>query len=195
MPDKETPITLPAPTGIGSTDWLERPVSGPQISLDVRARRDSVMAYANNTTSHQTTGTLGTWSESSQDAARSTGLINCEVSRCVKLPSTHNTNSSLRTRKWCGLVRSNRRSARNRGPQQVGARMKCPKCGYEIEAQQNRAAKSRWSQMTKAERSAEMSRIRRKGIKKPKRAARRSNTKITRDDGQEPGVATEKGNE
>ena len=46
--------------------------------------------------------------------------------------------------------------------------MKCPKCGYEIEAQQNRAAKSRWSNMTKAERAAEMSRIRRKGINKSK---------------------------
>jgi hypothetical protein len=31
--------------------------------------------------------------------------------------------------------------------------------------------------MTKSERSAEMSRIRRKGIKKPKRIARRSNDK------------------
>ena len=41
--------------------------------------------------------------------------------------------------------------------------MKCPKCGYEIEAQQNRAAKSRWANMTKAERAAEMSRIRKKG--------------------------------
>ena len=33
--------------------------------------------------------------------------------------------------------------------------------------------------MTKAERSAEMSRIRRKGIKKPKRVARRSNEVLT----------------
>lgn len=67
-------------------------------------------------------------------------------------------------------------------------RMKCPKCGYEIEAQQNRAAKSRWANMTKAERAAEMSRIRRKGIKKPKRTARRSNDPSsatgTRDAGQ-----------
>lgn len=54
--------------------------------------------------------------------------------------------------------------------------MKCPKCGCEIEAQQNRAAKSRWANMTKAERAAEMSRIRRKGVKKQKRTARRSNS-------------------
>lgn len=53
--------------------------------------------------------------------------------------------------------------------------MKCPKCGYEIEVQQNRAAKSRWSGMSAKERAAEMSRIRRKGIKKPKRIARRRN--------------------
>jgi hypothetical protein len=59
--------------------------------------------------------------------------------------------------------------------------VKCPKCGYEIEAQQNRAAKSRWANMTKAERAAEMSRIRRKGIKKPKHIARRSNEKLTQD--------------
>lgn len=57
--------------------------------------------------------------------------------------------------------------------------MKCPKCGYEIEAQQNRAAKSRWVNMTKAERAAEMSRIRRKGIKKRKRVARRSNDEVS----------------
>ena len=53
--------------------------------------------------------------------------------------------------------------------------MKCPNCGHEIEVQQNRAAKSRWSGMAAKERSAEMSRIRRKGIKKPKRTARRRN--------------------
>jgi predicted Fe-S protein YdhL (DUF1289 family) len=55
----------------------------------------------------------------------------------------------------------------------------CEKCGHinEVEAQQNRAAKSRWSGMTKEQRAAEMSRIRRKGIKKPKRSARRANEK------------------
>ena len=56
--------------------------------------------------------------------------------------------------------------------------MKCPKCGYEIEAQQNRAAKSRWANMTKAERAAEMSRIRNKGVKNQKRTARRSNAEL-----------------
>lgn len=58
--------------------------------------------------------------------------------------------------------------------------MNCPHCGKEIETQQNRAAESRWSAMTKAERSAEMSRIRRKGIKKPKRVDRRSNDQAQR---------------
>ena len=33
--------------------------------------------------------------------------------------------------------------------------MKCPHCGKEIETQQKRAAESRWSSMTKAERAAE----------------------------------------
>ena len=71
--------------------------------------------------------------------------------------------------------------------------MKCPKCGYEIEAQQNRAAKSRWAKMTKAERSAEMSRIRKKGVKNQKRTARRSNDKAQR---QPPSAASErKGND
>lgn len=58
--------------------------------------------------------------------------------------------------------------------------MKCPKCGYEIEAQQNRAAKSRWANMTKAERAAEMSRIRKKGVKNQKRVARRANAEAKR---------------
>lgn len=56
--------------------------------------------------------------------------------------------------------------------------MNCPHCGKEIETQQHRAVESRWAAMTKAERSAEMSRIRRKGIKKHKRTARRSNDEL-----------------
>jgi predicted Fe-S protein YdhL (DUF1289 family) len=51
----------------------------------------------------------------------------------------------------------------------------CPRCGREIETQQKRAAASRWSSMTKKERAAEMSRVRLKGIKKTKRAARLPN--------------------
>ena len=51
--------------------------------------------------------------------------------------------------------------------------MKCPTCGHDPDdIQQKRAAVSRWSVMNKKERSEEMSRIRRKGIKKPKRVAR-----------------------
>lgn len=58
--------------------------------------------------------------------------------------------------------------------------MKCPKCGHEFEAQQNRAAKSRWANMTKEERAAEMSRIRKLGVKNQKRTARRSNDQAER---------------
>jgi hypothetical protein len=61
----------------------------------------------------------------------------------------------------------------------MGAAMKfqCENCGHlnEVEVQQTIAARSRWANMTPKEKSAEMSRIRRKGIKKPKRAARRAN--------------------
>lgn len=44
--------------------------------------------------------------------------------------------------------------------------MKCPNCGHEIQTQQSRAATSQWSKMTPAERSAEMSRRRMKGLVK-----------------------------
>lgn len=50
--------------------------------------------------------------------------------------------------------------------------MKCPHCGREIETQQKRAAESRWSSMTKAERAAEMSRVRKLGVKRAKTKAR-----------------------
>ena len=49
--------------------------------------------------------------------------------------------------------------------------MKCPHCGREIETQQKRAAESRWSSMTKAERAAEMSRVRKLGVKRAKTKA------------------------
>jgi len=50
--------------------------------------------------------------------------------------------------------------------------VKCPHCGMEIEAQQNRAAKSRWAGMTKSERADEMSRVRKLGVKRAKTKAR-----------------------
>lgn len=50
--------------------------------------------------------------------------------------------------------------------------MRCPHCGKEIETQQKRAAESRWSSMTKAERAAEMSRVRKLGVKRAKTKAR-----------------------
>jgi hypothetical protein len=56
-------------------------------------------------------------------------------------------------------------------------KFQCENCGHmnEVDVQQTIAARARWAAKSKAERSAEMSRIRRKGIKKPKRPARRSN--------------------
>jgi len=50
--------------------------------------------------------------------------------------------------------------------------MRCPHCGKEIETQQKRAAESRWSSMTKAERAAEMSRVRKLGVNRAKNKAR-----------------------
>jgi hypothetical protein len=44
--------------------------------------------------------------------------------------------------------------------------MKCPVCKAEIPSQQSRAAKARWAKLSKKERAAEMSRRRKKGIKK-----------------------------
>lgn len=57
--------------------------------------------------------------------------------------------------------------------------MICPHCGREIEPQQRRAAAFRWASLSPAQRSAEMSRIRRKGAAKSKRVARRSNNKLS----------------
>lgn len=50
--------------------------------------------------------------------------------------------------------------------------MNCPHCGKPIKTQQKRAAQSRWSSMTKAERAAEMSRVRKLGVKRSKTKAR-----------------------
>jgi hypothetical protein len=50
--------------------------------------------------------------------------------------------------------------------------MNCPHCGKPIETQQKRAAESRWSSMTKSERAAEMSRVRKLGVKRAKIKAR-----------------------
>ena len=50
--------------------------------------------------------------------------------------------------------------------------MICPHCGRAIESQQTRAAESRWSAMTPEQRAAEMSRIRKLGVKRSKTKAR-----------------------
>ncbi len=47
--------------------------------------------------------------------------------------------------------------------------MNCPKCGAAIEPQQARAASARWDRLASAERSAVMSRVRRKWIRKQKK--------------------------
>ena len=59
--------------------------------------------------------------------------------------------------------------------------MNCPNCGKPIETQQKRAAESRWSSMTKAERAAEMSRVRKLGVKRAKTKAHslRQNEKLS----------------
>ena len=64
--------------------------------------------------------------------------------------------------------------------------MRCPHCGTEIETQQKRAAESRWSSMMPAERAAEMSRVRKLGVKraKTKALARRQNSKVSSGGGQ-----------
>jgi hypothetical protein len=53
--------------------------------------------------------------------------------------------------------------------------MRCPYCGKELETQQRKAAASRWAGMTPAQRSAEMSRIRRKGAAKKRPRAKGQN--------------------
>ena len=164
---------------VGSGTLLARPVQGSKIVLGVRARRGNVMTYDNNTSSHQTTRTLGTRATNRKAAA---GLpeVSCGArSGCSQLRSGGNAGRALLARHINRCVQRERRNERTHQPQPVGAEMKCPKCGYEIEVQQNRAAKSRWSRMTAKERAAEMSRIRRKGIKKPKRSARRANAKLS----------------
>lgn len=51
--------------------------------------------------------------------------------------------------------------------------MKCPTCGHDPDdVQQIRAAKSRWAGMTKAQRAAEMSRVRKLGVKRAKTKTR-----------------------
>lgn len=51
--------------------------------------------------------------------------------------------------------------------------MNCPHCGHEIEIQQKRAVAVRWAKMTAEQRSDEMSRIRKAGLKKkPKKTVK-----------------------
>lgn len=52
--------------------------------------------------------------------------------------------------------------------------MNCPHCGKAIETQQQRAARSRWSEMTKQARSRAMADIRAKGIQRARVARRKT---------------------
>ena len=165
------------------------PPSGLKSPLDVRARRDNVVAYERNST-NRNEGIQAVAARMDRNRKTTTAGIEGadRGSRCSLRPvaqswlqntDTAGTNRRLR----CNQCRSARENT-VRVPaamQPSGQRrmakekpVKCPKCGYEIEVQQNRAAKSRWSGMSAKERAAEMSRIRRKGIKKPKRIARHS---------------------
>jgi len=56
--------------------------------------------------------------------------------------------------------------------------MKCPTCGHDPD-QPRKAARSRWAGMTKEQRSAEMSRIRKKGVKNKKARKRQPQTHNT----------------
>jgi predicted Fe-S protein YdhL (DUF1289 family) len=71
--------------------------------------------------------------------------------------------------------------------------MNCPHCGKAIEVQQTRAAAFRWASMTKAQRSAEMSRVRKLGVKRAKTKARglRQNAGTQRPGSPDVSLATE----
>lgn len=59
-------------------------------------------------------------------------------------------------------------------------KFQCENCGHmnEVDVQQTIAARARWATKSKAERSAEMSRVRKKGIKQSKHVGRRSNAAL-----------------
>lgn len=179
-----TPDCQPAcDGGVLCMDLLERPVRGSQIVLDVRARRAKVVTYETTTTILRL---LRTRRLLRSHLRRVENIQTSRTRRCQSSP-----NATRASCAWPSVSVADRRlratgnrslpsgnldapSERLNAPKgcnrtgESEARMKCPKCGYEIEAQQNRAAKSRWANMTKAERAAEMSRIRKKGIRKQK---------------------------
>lgn len=162
--------------------------------LDVRARRSNVMPYETTITVLRL---LRHRRLLRSHLRRMENIQTSRIGRCQSAPNSARAScarTALSMANWRLQPTGNRgmsggnldapseRLNAAKGCDRAGeseARMKCPKCGYEIEAQQNRAAKSRWANMTKAQRASEMSRIRRKGIKKPNRTARRSNEKLS----------------
>lgn len=161
-----------------------------KTTLDVRARRSNVVAYETTIT------VLRLLRPRRLLRSHLRRVENLQTSRIGRCQSAANATRSSCARTAVSVADRRLRPTGNRrvpcgnldapserlkaakGCDRTGeseARVKCPKCGHEIEAQQNRAAKSRWANMTKAERAAEMSRIRRKGVKKQKR---KNGTKI-----------------
>lgn len=183
MRDPRLKISLPAPTRIGSSVLLERPVRDSKIVLDVRARLGNVVTYENtNRISRRPNPPLdhvqsaGRTHHQQARLDRRAGDVSSRIGASPKprlqcAGSGRTTCSQLQQHRASGVAR---RMAESRELQNR-AQMKCPKCAHEFEAQQNRAAKSRWANMTKEERAAEMSRIRKLGVKNQKRTARRSN--------------------
>lgn len=164
--------------GIGSSAWLERPVRDSKQVLTCAHVGSNVLAYENtNRIPRRPNPTL--------DHVQSAGRTHHQQARLDRragdVPSRPGASTKSRLqcagsgRPTCSQLQQHRasgvarRMAESRELQNC-ARMKCPKCGHEFETQQNRAAKSRWANMTKEERAAEMSRIRRKGVKNQKRA-------------------------
>lgn len=191
MPAEGRDSRLPSASGVGCMDLLERPVRDSKIPLDVRTRRDNVVTYeTQNHTRNRYRTTLNAHGSSRGKCVDGSAGKPCANGRpgCLRTRRAcrSRNNPALDQNSAAGTLASARQSSllehppearlvaagqwRRQQPrmdtQQNG--MKCPKCGYEIETQQNRAAKSRWANMTKAERTAEMSRIRRKGIRKQK---------------------------
>lgn len=168
------------------------PPSGLKSPLDVRARRDNVVAYERNST-NRNEGIQAVLARMDRNRKKTTAGIEGadRGSRCslrpvaqgwLQKPDTAGTDRRLRCNQCRSAGENTVRVSAAMQPSgqrrmAKGKPVKCPKCGYEIEVQQNRAAKSRWSGMSAKERAAEMSRIRRKGINKPKRIARRRNEK------------------
>lgn len=182
---------------VRSTPWLERPVRDSQTVLDVRARRDTVVAYETTNAilrllrtrrllcSHLRrvenikTSRIGRC-QSAANAARSSGArpaLSLADGRCW---TTHNSSVPRGNLDAPSKRLKTRKSSHRARESEARMKFQCENCGHmnDVAVQQTIAARARWAAKSKAERSAEMSRIRNKGIKQSKRVARRSNDKL-----------------